>query len=468
MASWCADNLYDVKQWKDSGLELTCSSNQAAKMFDAVLRQLVSWIDCEQLGGIIKTTETMMESEPDFIMGKCLVLGMDAMGTGRSVYRDKSYRQQLQNLLEMAKNCTPREEKHVKAVNYFAHGEMRSACVEWEKILAEHPTDLMAIKFSHDAYFFMGDSLGKRDSVERVISKWKPEIPMYSYLHGMYAFGLEECGDYLNAMKHGHAALEINRQDCWATHAVAHCYEMKGEHDQGIEFMESSNEDWSPCWMLACHNYWHTALFHIEKGDYKAALTIFDSQICERSKSSKMMLDMVDATSLLLRLEMEGVDVGLDRWNELLEVISPHIDDHILAFNDAHISMALSRVGTEEMRNMHGRSVSDFVKEGAGHDNWRIMRDLGELLCDAIVDFNEGRCDAAFEKLYPIRTQIFQIGGSHAQRDVFTQVLIHAGLRSSNVANKKLAVAAVEERKKLKEKSALADRLLAKHTVGHK
>lgn len=58
---------------------------------------------------------------------------------------------------------------------------MRSACVEWEKILAEYPTDLMALKFSHDGYFFLGDFPGKRDSVARVINKWKPSTPCYRY-----------------------------------------------------------------------------------------------------------------------------------------------------------------------------------------------------------------------------------------------------------------------------------------------
>ena len=38
---------------------------------------------------------------------------------------------------------------------------MRSACVEWEKILAEYPNDLMALKFAHDAYFFAGDNQGE-------------------------------------------------------------------------------------------------------------------------------------------------------------------------------------------------------------------------------------------------------------------------------------------------------------------
>jgi hypothetical protein len=28
--------------------------------------------------------------------------------------------------------------------------------------------------------------------------------------------------------------------------------------------------------MLACHNYWHNALYYIEEQNYEAALNIFD------------------------------------------------------------------------------------------------------------------------------------------------------------------------------------------------
>lgn len=60
---------------------------------------------------------------------------------------------------------------------------MSSACVEWEKILAEHPTDLMALKFAHDGYFFLGRCYDKRDSVARVIDQWDPSLPCYRLLN---------------------------------------------------------------------------------------------------------------------------------------------------------------------------------------------------------------------------------------------------------------------------------------------
>ena len=37
---------------------------------------------------------------------------------------------------------------------------MHKACNEWEDILVEYPNDLMAIKFAHTGYFYIGDNLG--------------------------------------------------------------------------------------------------------------------------------------------------------------------------------------------------------------------------------------------------------------------------------------------------------------------
>lgn len=61
----------------------------------------------------------------------------------------------------------------------------------------------------------------------------------------MYAFGLEECGDYTLAKKHGHIALDLNKHDTWATHAIAHCFEMSSDYTNGIQFLESTVNNWS-------------------------------------------------------------------------------------------------------------------------------------------------------------------------------------------------------------------------------
>lgn len=126
--------------------------------------------------------------------------------------------------------------------------------------------------------------------------------------------------------------------------------------------------------MLACHNFWHTALFYVEKGDIEGAVSIYDkycffevtqvntaifSEIGRRGKSGSM-LDVVDAASLLLRLEFEGFEVGEHRWQSLVPLVEPHIDDHVLSFNDAHVSMVLTHAD-EQLSSKHMDSISRFV-----------------------------------------------------------------------------------------------------------
>ena len=51
-------------------------------------------------------------------------------------------------------------------------------------------------------------------------------------------------------------------------------------------------------------------------------------------------MDLTNDISILARLELDGVDVG-DRWAVLGEKAKGRVDDKLLAFVDAHFSLAL-------------------------------------------------------------------------------------------------------------------------------
>ncbi|TMS34889.1 hypothetical protein L596_002391 [Steinernema carpocapsae] len=458
-ADWCARNLRDCQAWREEGLEMSTTSNEAAKLYDASVRQLVSWINCDQLGGLEKTLKGMTAADPDLVMGQVLSVGLNALGTGKSFSTDPEYVANVENMVKLAgKIGNKREKIHATAVNYFARGEMNCACVLWERILAEHPNDLLALKFAHDGYFFLGDKYNKRDSVARVIDKWDKDAPCYSYLHGMYAFGLEECGEYTESEKHARKALELQPQDCWATHAVAHCYEMSSCYEEGIKFMESTVQDWSPCVMLACHNFWHTALFYIEKGDLDGAMALFDKEVNRRYGISEHMLDMVDAASLLLRLELEGVDVG-DRWMKILERIKPHVNDQALGFNETHMAMVFSHEESDEYVNLQREATSRYLGGSSRGDQYHVIKTITQPIDEAIAAFSKGDYDKTAEIMHPLRHCVYQIGGSHAQRDVYTLILIHACIRSMDPEKKLWLKDVLAERERLKPNSTLLQRL---------
>ena len=63
-------------------------------------------------------------------------------------------------------------------------------------------------------------------------------------------------------------ALEIERRDGWAVHAVAHVMEMQGRIDEGARWLAERETDWSPDNGFAFHNWWHLALFHLDAQRY--------------------------------------------------------------------------------------------------------------------------------------------------------------------------------------------------------
>ncbi|MFN9911302.1 MAG: hypothetical protein ACK53L_01890, partial [Pirellulaceae bacterium] len=60
-----------------------------------------------------------------------------------------------------------------------------------------------------------------------------------------------------------------------------------------------------------------------------------------------LYIDIQNAASLLLRLELLGVDVG-GRWRELADKAVARIGDHLVPFTLPHWAMALAAAGRRE------------------------------------------------------------------------------------------------------------------------
>nr|KAF6371009.1 tetratricopeptide repeat domain 38 [Myotis myotis] len=178
------------------------------------------------------------------------------------------------------------------------------------------------------------------------------------------------------------------------------------------------------------------------------------------------MLDVVDSCSMLYRLQMEGVSVG-ERWRDVLPVTREHSRDHILLFNDAHFLMA--SLGARDAQTTQEllttlQEASESPGENCQH---RLARDVGLPLCQALVEADRGNPDRVLELLLPIRYRIVQIGGSNAQRDVFSQLLIHAALQCTSGPHRNLARSLLMERDALKPNSPLTERLMRKAAAVH-
>ena len=56
---------------------------------------------------------------------------------------------------------------------------MVEACNIWEDILMDNPKDILAMKFAHDSYFYLGMSAQMRDSIARTFPIWDKSMPLY-------------------------------------------------------------------------------------------------------------------------------------------------------------------------------------------------------------------------------------------------------------------------------------------------
>jgi tetratricopeptide (TPR) repeat protein len=344
--------------------------------------------------------------------------------------------------------ANPRELAHIAALDAWNAGRLHEAAARWEQILVACPHDGLAMFAAHQSDFFMGQSSELRDRVARRLPDVESGSALEGYYLGMHAFGLEEMGDYEQAEVDGRRAVASTPRNAWAIHAVAHVMEMTHRLDEGIDWFTSRQADWSNDSFFSVHNWWHLALYHLERQQWDAVLTLYDERI--RGTESTVVLDMIDASALLWRLALQGVDVG-DRWQPMAKVWEPLIDDAWYAFNDTHAMMAFVGAGRDDLA---ARLLAVMARTAQGDtDNAMMTRQVGLPVAQALSAMGQQKPQRAVELLSAVRPVAARAGGSHAQRDLLSQTLIVAAERSGN---RSMARALLNERLALKPHSMLS------------
>ncbi len=399
------------------GLELTTASEEAARKYDDAVADYLQYRT--SAAGHLKAA---LASDPDFAMAHCLkgyfMLLIGTLQTRPAAAKALNAADAVRDTL------TWREQQHVSALAAWLDGRTVAADGIWRDILVAHPRDLLALRLQHFNAFWMGRSTFLRDVPAGVMGEWDESLPGYGNVLGMLSFGMEENGDYGPAERLGRQAVEIDSDDLWAVHAVAHVYEMQGRLDDGLAWLDQPPGTWSDRNPFKDHLWWHTALFPLEKGDYERVLELYDAEI--RPDESGFYLDVQNAVSMLLRLELLGVDVG-DRWDWLADISRERIGDHVLAFTDLHFVMALAAAGRFEAAEREVASLADYADDGAD-DGARLSGTVAVDLAKAILAYYRHHYHKALALLQESRPEWIRVGASHAQRDIFKLLAIASAL----------------------------------------
>jgi hypothetical protein len=340
-------------------------------------------------------------------------------------------------------HATERERAHIAAAGHLAEGRWRAAGLALEDLSIRWPRDALALQAGHAIDFFTGDSRMLRDRIARALPAWGGDMPGFHAVLGMHAFGLEETGDYARAEAQGRRSVELEPRDGWGHHAVAHVMEMQGRRREGIAWLRAGSGDWSRESYFARHNWWHLALHHLALGDIAEVLALYDGPIY--GQPSPVVLDMIDASALLWRLHLLGVDVG-NRWQALADRWEPIAGAGNYAFNDFHAMMAFVGGGRADAADAVLEAQTRVLLDHQAGDNADFTRDVGRAATLAIKSFGDGDYRQAASLLRSIRNRASRFGGSHAQRDLIDLTLIEAASRSGGGGDRALAGALKIER----------------------
>jgi len=399
-------------------LDLTVSGADAASTahYEKALHELQCFI-----GDPVATIDAAIGESPDFVMAHVFKGYLYGLST------DHEATPIVKACHEAAARlpATGREKGHVAALGHLAEGRWHDAGRVLEDVTIDEPRDALALLTGHQIDFFTGNSRMLRDRIARAMPAWSGGMTGYHATLAMHAFGLEEMGDYGRAEAEGREAIGLQPRDGWAQHAVAHVMEMQSRQRDGIVWMRSDSERWTRESFFQVHNWWHLALFHYELGEVDEALALFDAPIY--GSHSALALNMLDASALLWRLHLSGVDVG-DRWAALAANWAPKAKDGNYAFNDAHAMMAFVGAGLGEPARLLLQAQEQAM--AGGGDNAGFTRDVGHPLTLAIKAFGDGDYARTVDLLRPIRSIAYRFGGSHAQRDVIDLTLIEAAFRA--------------------------------------
>ncbi|MCJ8337246.1 MAG: tetratricopeptide repeat protein [Pseudomonadales bacterium] len=395
----------------------------------------------------INKINQVLQRSPEFIMGHCFRAGMHLIAS------DHNQQQKLANKFQILQQLSPaandRELGHIKAIGLWLNGNWYGASQVYADILYYYPRDLTALQFGHQIDFLLGQASSNRDRSARVLKHWSSTDSDSSFLYGMLAFGLEESGHYPQAEAMAEQCLSLNPQDTWGTHALAHCYEMQGKTQQGVDFMQHTEANWASGNYLAIHNRWHSTLFLLEQCEFGQALAVYDQHLKVHVNSE--LMDMHDAVALLWRLTLMGCDVG-DRWHSVADNYCKFIDQAYMPFNDMHAMMSFVMTG----RSSEAELLIAVLELQAESDSTRsmIIRLAGLPILKAIMAFADGDFSRAKKLLTSTRHLTHLIGGSIAQRDILSLTLLEAARRS---ADRQMLEGLLAERCLLKPESALTE-----------
>ena len=319
-----------------------------------------------------------------------------------------------------------RERLLVEQLRRWIAGDVPGVQAVGEQIVSAFPRDLVAVKLHQYHSFNRGDAAAML-RIARLVEPHNRDNP---HLHGMLAFGYEQMHEMDAAERSARLALSLKPKEPWAQHALAHVMLGQGRVAEGVAFLSEAQKTWVGLnSFMYTHNWWHKALFLISRGDEAGVFEAYDQHVWGIEPDYSQ--DQVGAVSLLARMEVAGMDVG-NRWEAVADHMRGRARDTIQPFLTLQYLYGLARAERAEADELM-QAVEARAEDAAAFDRV-VWQQVALPAARGVLAHARGDHAGAVRWLSIANPRMTEVGGSHAQRDLFGQLLLDAHLKCGNWA----------------------------------
>jgi tetratricopeptide (TPR) repeat protein len=391
------------------GNPVSSTSRIAVDAYDRGVRGLLGFS-----ADIIDSFRAALEADRDFVLARAAL--------AVSLYLAEKIpegRAEMDRAAAAAAAMPLRERRHVEALALWVAGRANDAIPLIKESLVEHPRDMLLMQRLYFIYFWQGRSAEMLELTQSVIHALDAD----GFMLGYHAFALEENRRFDEALPLAERAIAMNPKDAWAVHTVAHVLYERGENARGVDALPPHIHPCDHLGYFKNHLLWHLALMHLAEGRYDRVGKLFESVF--GAIPITVGSDLQDSVALAWRLELYGRP-DPERWKRLGIAARGWLEMPLLLFHDLHVGMALAASGDwsaaeTQLERLRGRGKKSRNP---------TLPEVVVPLMEGLHAFARGEYLETVAKMATLEDRIIEVGGSHAQREVFHDTLLEAALRT--------------------------------------
>jgi hypothetical protein len=392
------------------GLRLT-TSKSAAAVYNRGVRSLLR----VQSGGLVGVAESVA-LDPTFAVGHASLALL-----GHEFCAPVDVAARLRAADEHARRADDRERSHVHAVARHIAGDSAPLIAHLEA----YPRDALLLSVAVPTIAFAGVTTVPADSWA-IVERAAPAYGDDWWYSGLLAFVRQEQRRWDEAMDLACRSLAADPTAGHSVHARTHVHYETGDHQAGLDWLDGwiSREGLTADNLI--HFSWHAALHELSMGDLTAVRDRYGKQLGPSSQIEGCRA-LVDSCSLLWRWSITPGAADVPAVHDVVE----HIDHRLLhapptPFVALHSAVTLCATGDLE--------GLDALDQWCRRQSDPTYPEVVSPLASGLRLLADGEPGKAADRLGSLRSVLWRLGGSDAQREVVEDTEIAALLAAGRYA----------------------------------